>query len=224
MNKNISTIVFDFDGVIVDSVDSCILAFKEYFDKGWINKEFKNKYEFKKYFNRNKSFTESLNEIITSEENKKRLQDHHRNKNRYYLKSSLVNNSKEIIEYLNEKSYLLGVVSSNFNSNIEYILNRENIKEYFKFIISGDTNLKGKDIPEKPSPRGILYGLESISVKPENAIFVGDSGMDIIAGKKANVGLVVAKASDESDYEYFLKFKPSPDKVIKNLEEIRYLV
>ena len=224
MEKNISAVIFDFDGVIVDSIDSSVLAFHDYFLRGWITQEFKTKKEFLGFFNKDKAFTEALNKIVTSKENKKKLQDHYGNQNSYYIQSSLMEDSRMILDYLMNHSCSLGIVSSNLRSNIESILNKENIKQYFRFVISGDTNLQEKIVSEKPSPEGILYGLNIISVKPENAIFVGDTGTDILAGKNANIGLVVAKASDESDYNYLSNFNPPPDKVIRNLSELLPLI
>lgn len=224
MNKNRSAIIFDFDGVIIDSVDPCVLAFNKYFKRGWINREFKTKYEFKGFFNKDKSFLESISKIVTSKENLNSLIEHHKYKDNYYVQSTLVKDSKKIIEYFHKKGCSLGIVSSNLRLNIESILKREKIKHCFEFIISGDTNLEGKTISEKSSPEGILYGLKLIRIEPENAMFVGDAGTDILAGKNAGIGFMVAKAQDNLDFEYLSNFNPAPDKVIKNLDELKLLV
>ena len=51
----------------------------------------------------------------------------------------------------------------------------------------------GDDAPlPKPSPATLLLACESIAVKPENCMYVGDAERDIIAGKAAGMQTVVA--------------------------------
>lgn len=61
-----------------------------------------------------------------------------------------------------------------------------NVRELFDAIINAADGLA-----HKPEPDAILELLRRIDVAPENAIVVGDHAFDIIAGKRARVGLKI---------------------------------
>lgn len=44
--------------------------------------------------------------------------------------------------------------------------------------------------PNKPAPDGVYYALEQMGVSREEAVFVGDSEVDILTAKNANVDAI----------------------------------
>ena len=60
------------------------------------------------------------------------------------------------------------------------------VRELFDAIITADDGL-----PHKPEPDAVHELLRQIKVTPENSVLVGDHGYDIIAGKRARVGLKI---------------------------------
>ncbi|MDD5102241.1 MAG: HAD-IA family hydrolase [Endomicrobiaceae bacterium] len=62
------------------------------------------------------------------------------------------------------------------------IIEKLGLKDFFDSIYGGDSFDE-----KKPSPRPIYEIMESLSVKKENTIMVGDGANDIIAGKTADI-------------------------------------
>ena len=42
-------------------------------------------------------------------------------------------------------------------------------------------------IPRKPAPDGLYEAMKHFSIEPENAIYIGDSGVDILTAKNAKI-------------------------------------
>ena len=64
----------------------------------------------------------------------------------------------------------------------EKILDGLNITDYFKKVVGGD-GVQNK----KPAPEAIEIILKELNASPKEAVFIGDSKIDIEAGKKAGV-------------------------------------
>lgn len=62
----------------------------------------------------------------------------------------------------------------------------ENVYDMFDAIITAD-----EPIARKPEPDAILELLRRVDVAPKNAIVVGDHAYDIVAGKRARLGLKI---------------------------------
>ena len=89
-----------------------------------------------------------------------------------------------VIEGLESLSsdYLLGIVTGKYEEGAKISLKESKIFDYFQVIVGGDTAERGK-----PYPDPVLYALDKLGVKAEEALFVGDSVHDIHAGKSAGV-------------------------------------
>ncbi len=61
-----------------------------------------------------------------------------------------------------------------------------NVRELFDEIISADDN-----IAHKPEPDAILELCKRTEVSPQNAVVIGDHAYDIIAGRRAGLGLKI---------------------------------
>jgi phosphoglycolate phosphatase len=46
---------------------------------------------------------------------------------------------------------------------------------------------KTERFPKKPDPAALLFMLSELSAKPEDALFIGDSNVDIFTGKNAGI-------------------------------------
>lgn len=64
----------------------------------------------------------------------------------------------------------------------EKILNRLDLNKYFEMLIGGRD-----DMALKPAPDGILAMLDRFKIAPEDAVMIGDSETDVLAGKAAGV-------------------------------------
>ncbi len=104
---------------------------------------------------------------------------------KYYEEHLLVDThmysgAKDILEYFKNKK--LAIVTNKPIGLTEKILDGLNISKYFQKVIGGDS-VQNK----KPHPEAIDIVLNELSVKPERTIFIGDSRIDIEAGKNAGI-------------------------------------
>lgn len=117
-----------------------------------------------------------------------------------------------VLEWLKEKGYLLGVVTS----GPEYQrlkLEVTGLSKYFDVVVTRE------DVGEiKPNPKIFLYALEKLGVKPTEAIMVGDSlWQDIYGGK--NVGMTTVWINRSGDTDFHLA-----DFRISTLHELRKIL
>lgn len=122
---------------------------------------------------------------------------------------------KEILYKLQEKGKKLAIATSSKRSNIQKILEREEIEDWFDVIVTADdvTNVK-------PDPEMILKILNFFKADKTEAIMIGDSDVDIKAGKAAGIATVAfyPKANEQFYDRKFLE-NEQPDYIIKDLNE-----
>lgn len=88
----------------------------------------------------------------------------------------------ELIVDLYKRGFLLALASSSPHSQINYILNDFRIKPYFHSIISGEDVENGK-----PNPEIFLKAANSVNVSPQSCVVVEDSYNGVTGAKKANM-------------------------------------
>lgn len=93
----------------------------------------------------------------------------------------------EAVRELKARNYRLGIVSSKIRFGVERGLNIFSMAELFDHIIAADDVTK-----HKPHPEPILKALEHFDVSPREAIYIGDSTHDIVAGKAAEIPTAAA--------------------------------
>ncbi len=103
----------------------------------------------------------------------------------YYSKhltdhSTLYPGVREVLEEL--KDYKKAVISNKREVLSVKLLKDLGILHHFNLVVGSDTT------PErKPSPQPILFALSKLGVDSNRTVIVGDSNLDIIAGKRANI-------------------------------------
>lgn len=88
----------------------------------------------------------------------------------------------EVLSLLGNRGMTCAIASSNPREDTERIVKRLLIDGFFSAITGADEVQKGK-----PHPDLILLTLERASIKSDEAIMVGDSLHDVIAGKRAGI-------------------------------------
>lgn len=88
----------------------------------------------------------------------------------------------ELISDLHKNNFLLALASSSPHEQIDYILSCFELKKYFNLTISGEDVEKGK-----PSPEIFLKVSERLQVPPELCIVIEDSFNGVSAAKSANM-------------------------------------
>jgi len=92
---------------------------------------------------------------------------------------------KETLETLRSRGIRLGVVTSTPREPLHSSLDSSGLKDSFDVILARE------DVEQpKPAPEGILKALELLHAKADETLYVGDSPVDIAAGKAAGVRTV----------------------------------
>lgn len=89
---------------------------------------------------------------------------------------------KKLIKTLRDMNLKLGLVTNNGRVGVTKSLEKMELVNEFDVIITRDDSNE-----LKPDKGGIMKALELLNVKPNEALFVGDGTMDIIAAKSAGV-------------------------------------
>jgi beta-phosphoglucomutase len=178
-------VIFDLDGVIVDTAKYHFLAWKKLADHlGFEFTEAHN--ELLKGVSRVRSLEILLDigKVTLSEEKK---QDYLKSKNEHYLKyimkmgpEEILPGAKELLDTLDNLgiSYVLGSASK----NAPLILKQVNLFERFSGIVDGNSVTKAK-----PDPEVFLIGAQKLKLKPEQCVVFEDAIAGVEAANRANM-------------------------------------
>lgn len=81
--------------------------------------------------------------------------------------------------------YKLGVVSARNEAGVSRFLHQFSLEHYFSVVVTAQTCYY-----TKPFPHPLLYAAEKLAVPPEKCLMVGDTIVDIMAGKAAGMKTV----------------------------------
>lgn len=117
----------------------------------------------------------------------------------------------ELIKHLHTSKYKLGIITSSRREALAP-LDHSLLTEHFDVIVTRD------DVTElKPHPEGILLALRALNSDPGKTLMVGDTPMDMLAGKAAGTQTVGMLSSTEN--EAVLK-NACPDMLFSSLSDL----
>jgi phosphoglycolate phosphatase len=99
-------------------------------------------------------------------------------------RSRLYPGVRETLQRLRAQGCRLAVVTNKEGRYTNIVLQAHNLLPLFDRVISGDS-LASK----KPDPAGVLHCLREFGVRPEQALFVGDSSIDAATARNAGVAV-----------------------------------
>ncbi|MCR5033830.1 MAG: HAD-IA family hydrolase [Clostridia bacterium] len=179
----IDTVVFDFDGTIMDTNDVIIGSWQHVYrtlrgkegDLDYILSTFGEPLEY--------SMETSFPEVPT-EESVKIYRDWHRE--RFLDMIKLFPGITEMLQEVKARGCKMGIASSRLRLTLEQGLDKYDLHKYFDAIVA----VEDTENP-KPAPDIVLKTLELLDAKPENAVMVGDSRLDILCARNAGVPSVL---------------------------------
>lgn len=205
----IKAIIFDMDGIIVDSEMIWRRTFREVLAE--YGHEYTDKH-FKLTLGK-ANVTEILKKTFDIKEDEEVLRKKILDKLFSLMEHDMkfVDGFYSLLNRIKEK-YILAVASSSPIKIVESILERLKIRENFQFAIGGDQVQEGK-----PNPELFLKTAEQLGVKPEECIVIEDAPSGIKAAKSAGMRCIALKAHYVLEDELR---EAGADIIINNLDEI----
>jgi len=177
-NTKTKLIIFDYDGVIVDSIP-LIKSFYDMIIEKYNKKRVLTLDEFRKIMELEWWKTLKAVGFTTDDEITQISREFHLYMTEYRDRISLINGMKDVIEKL-WKNYKLAIVSNSREDFITERLSYFNMLYRFEFVVDNSYGLK-------PEPTQIHVCLKKLGIKPEEAVMIGDMEGDIVAAKKAGL-------------------------------------
>lgn len=195
---SINTVLFDFDGTLIDTNELIYQSFVHTFDQYG--------YEFTKdeilQFNGpplQDTFT-NLNPQL-AEEMIQTYRDHNAKHHDEYV--SLFPNVRETLDTLQQHGFKLAIVSAKIRTGVEQGMEITDLTSYFDTIITID------DVTNpKPHPESVQKALENLHADPEQAIMIGDNYHDIKSGNQAGTKTAGVAWSVKGE-AYLQQFNPT---------------
>ncbi len=211
--QDIELVIFDLDGTLIDAYPAIIDSFNHAMRGvaaaerdagtirravGWGDKELLRPFVPKGDFNR-------------------ALEMYRRHHTRVLKsKTSLYPGARRALSALKGRGLKLAVASNRPTRFSRLLLRHLDIKGYFDFVLCGDQVDKAK-----PHPGILLKILEEFGRRPGQALYVGDMGIDIEAGRRAGIPTVVVTTGSTPKKDLRMM---KPYKVIENIRELTTIV
>ena len=184
MNNSTKLVIFDYDGVLIDTFPLTCEIYDKYLDKFNIDKslspdDYRNLFE--------SDWRRNLAKLgIRSEEDiQKCVVIYKKMLSEDLSKVRLFPGIKDALLKLKQNNYKIAIVSNNVNAVMKPQLDRFNITHFFDEIVDASYSLK-------PDPAGIFKLLTQYNLKPEEAVLIGDMIADIDAAKNAKLKKAIA--------------------------------
>jgi HAD superfamily hydrolase (TIGR01549 family) len=203
---SIDTLLFDWDGTIVDSAQLGLTAFEQSFAA--LGHDFDRDVYAQVYSPNWYSVYEALGLPKELWQRADDLWVHHYGEQI----AQPVAGARETINELKRKGYRLGVVSSGTECRVIREIKQLGLENVFEIVICNEQMTN-----KKPHPEGLDTALLSLGCKCEHAAYVGDTPEDIEMGRRANMLTVGVR----SEYPTSWKLESQlPDIFLNSFEEL----
>jgi HAD superfamily hydrolase (TIGR01509 family) len=201
-----NTLLFDWDGTLVDSAQLGLAAFEQSFAAlgvAFDREIYRAVYSPNWY---------AVYEAMGLPKDKWQLADDLWVQHYGQQTAQPVAGAQETITGLKQKGYRLGVVSSGSECRVGREIRELGLEHFFETVVCNE-QMENK----KPHPEGLETALRSLGCSSEVSCYVGDSPEDIEMGKRAGMLTVGVR----SDYPTSWKLKSQqPDILIESLTEL----
>ena len=210
----IDTVLFDFDGTIMDTNEVIIQSWQETFrtlkgreeDRDVLLKTFGEPLEYTmRNFFPDVPLEKGL-EIYRGYQRDNCLSDIH-----------LFPGVRELLDELTQRQIKMGLVTSRLRHTTQQALDKFDMNRYFGYVVTADDVTR-----HKPDPQSINIILEKIGSRPEQSIMVGDTIFDILCARNAGCTSVLVSWSMSLAEKLQNGFAPeeTPDRIIDDPRQI----
>jgi len=209
--KKKTTVLFDFDGTIMDTNDIIIKSWQHTFQT--LEGRERSLEEILETFGEPLRIT--MERILPDFDTEKAIEIYRSYQFEHYRELiELFPGMKELIEGLKQEGYKLGVVTSRLRNSTEIGLKKYGLIGCFGTIVTADDTNK-----HKPDPEPIRIALKKLNSEPQETIMIGDSMFDVLCAQNAGVEAVLVSWAMATDAQSRLQ-DVKPEHVIEKAEEI----
>lgn len=189
VGKTRITIMWDMDGVLVDSASFHLAAWQEVFSKRGV--KFSEEDFIRIFGSRNDFIVRSiLGQNILEEDIKSIVQEKELEfRDKIKGKVKLLPGASKLLDMM-KGNLKMALVSSAPKENIDLIINELNIEEYFDCIVSGHEVAESK-----PSPEIYSLAAQKLETNPRNCLVIEDSPLGVKGAKAAGMKCVAVSHS-----------------------------
>lgn len=185
----IKAIIFDLDGVIVDTECLHKEAWEKIFWELKIN--FNPKVYYKEYMGR--STDEILQSLSQKYNLKEDIRKFKRRKQKYLIrlikeKLKLIPGAKKLIRRISQSGFRMAIATVANRERVKIIMKKLNLSGYFQAIIAGDQVTQSK-----PHPEIYLVTAKKLNMDPKDCLVLEDTKAGIESAKNAGMKCIALK-------------------------------
>ncbi len=194
----LQAILFDLDGVIVDSRKSTIQYFQETFRH--FNLPVPKEEDFLPLLGlKTLDITKKLLPNLSEEKIHPIYKYSKKMSIKYASQITLIHGAIDVLQRLKVK-YKLGILTNRSKNTVNILFRKYALYKLFDVVIDREDIIR-----HKPHPEGIFKAMKKLRVKPHETIYIGDSQVDVKAAKNARVRCVfVSLSKDDYGADYHI--------------------
>ena len=203
----IKAILFDIDGVLVDSKDTNTKFYQDLLKESGYKTPPKK--EASKVFYM--TMWDGI-KFLTKEKSERKIRKiwNLGHKFRYPIEMvKIPKHSKKVIKSLSRK-YKLGIVTSRIREGVQEYFRLSKMQKYFDIVVSFEDFTK-----PKPHPESLLIAVKKLKIRPEEAVYIGDSELDVKAAKSAGMHCIGFRYKGSEDLDL-----SKADLIVNSFDEI----
>lgn len=214
-DRKIKAVFFDKDGVLINSLPSVLTAVQEVFAENGARPPTEEEFIEAFWGVTGHHNIEMFFPDIVQEEKERIYREYRKRRNELEHLTVPFPDVKDTLEALKGR-YRLAVVTNTPRREALGLLRRFDIIDYFDEIVCGD------DTPNpKPFPDPLFEACRRLNIAPEQAVFIGDTPVDIQAGLSAGVKTYAVTTGKDKEYfekEFGVKAIDRLSDIIKELD------
>ena len=209
------TVLFDFDGTLLDSHQMVILCYAYLFEKYRTKEEFTRELQLEVF---GPPLYDEMKKLFPGYDPAQMVAEYRAYQLTLPGKGivKLIPHTLEVLDELAARGVRMGVVSSRLSESCRMWMKEFDLEKYFEIILGQEMFHR-----PKPDPEGILKACEHMGVRPEDVLYIGDNASDVIAAKRA--GAVSAGFISEREKEQEV-LDAGADHVLYDLRKLTELI
>lgn len=210
----IKLIIFDFDGVIADSVsvktEAFMEIFKQYPDKLKQIRDFHLRNGGMSRFDKfHYIYSKILKKPLAEKEFNELCEKFSKLVFKKVISAPFIKGAEDFLEYCSKRRYQMHVISATPDQEIREIVKRRRLDKYFK-------EVKGSPRPKIDLIKEVL---KKNNCKPYEAIYIGDAINDYYAAKESGVRFIAKIRENNKNFK-----DVKPDFSISNLRQLQNIL